>query len=230
MAIWAMSSSNRDFDASMFVRIIGQVLPEAPKGTPKELRAVMNAFRLMAVAKRRLKQSFFNDIKEFITIFGENTNFGEQVTEDDLVDFVMAIVYLRDRREYGGALRFAEIIAKHFEQSPEELKPEFVAIYFLMAQAYEAKQNKSEAKLHAGRVLDLLKTRDPGKQTGVLAVQQLELIKKESEEIIKRASFIVPTIRPEQGVGSSTQKVGRNDPCPCGSGKKYKRCCGRETR
>ena len=25
----------------------------------------------------------------------------------------------------------------------------------------------------------------------------------------------------------SVKKVGRNDPCPCGSGKKYKRCCGR---
>ena len=24
------------------------------------------------------------------------------------------------------------------------------------------------------------------------------------------------------------QKVGRNDPCPCGSGKKYKKCCGRK--
>ena len=24
-------------------------------------------------------------------------------------------------------------------------------------------------------------------------------------------------------------KVGRNDPCPCGSGKKYKRCCGGAT-
>jgi preprotein translocase subunit SecA len=22
-------------------------------------------------------------------------------------------------------------------------------------------------------------------------------------------------------------KVGRNDPCPCGSGKKFKQCCGR---
>lgn len=22
------------------------------------------------------------------------------------------------------------------------------------------------------------------------------------------------------------QKVGRNDPCPCGSGKKFKKCCG----
>ncbi|MCL0048083.1 preprotein translocase subunit SecA [Dehalococcoidia bacterium] len=32
------------------------------------------------------------------------------------------------------------------------------------------------------------------------------------------------------GGGLSTrvgQKVGRNDPCPCGSGKKYKKCCGR---
>jgi len=26
------------------------------------------------------------------------------------------------------------------------------------------------------------------------------------------------------------KKVGRNDPCPCGSGKKYKRCCGRMLR
>ena len=24
-------------------------------------------------------------------------------------------------------------------------------------------------------------------------------------------------------------KVGRNEPCPCGSGKKYKHCCGRLT-
>ncbi len=23
-----------------------------------------------------------------------------------------------------------------------------------------------------------------------------------------------------------SEKVGRNDPCPCGSGKKYKKCCG----
>lgn len=24
----------------------------------------------------------------------------------------------------------------------------------------------------------------------------------------------------------SSRSVGRNDPCPCGSGKKYKKCCG----
>ena len=26
----------------------------------------------------------------------------------------------------------------------------------------------------------------------------------------------------------SSKKVGRNDPCPCGSGKKYKKCCGQD--
>ncbi|MDO8427498.1 MAG: preprotein translocase subunit SecA, partial [Deltaproteobacteria bacterium] len=30
----------------------------------------------------------------------------------------------------------------------------------------------------------------------------------------------------EQPVTRQGEKVGRNDPCPCGSGKKYKRCCG----
>ena len=29
------------------------------------------------------------------------------------------------------------------------------------------------------------------------------------------------------GGGSPAPAVGRNDPCPCGSGKKYKKCCGR---
>ena len=34
--------------------------------------------------------------------------------------------------------------------------------------------------------------------------------------------LVIPAARRE------TPKVGRNDPCPCGSGKKYKNCCGRQ--
>ncbi|MBN2620640.1 SEC-C domain-containing protein, partial [candidate division WOR-3 bacterium] len=33
---------------------------------------------------------------------------------------------------------------------------------------------------------------------------------------------------PPQTTVKREQKVGRNDPCPCGSGKKYKKCCGRK--
>jgi len=28
----------------------------------------------------------------------------------------------------------------------------------------------------------------------------------------------------------ASREVGRNDPCPCGSGKKFKKCCGKKVR
>ncbi|GMO56917.1 MAG: YchJ family protein [Treponemataceae bacterium] len=33
---------------------------------------------------------------------------------------------------------------------------------------------------------------------------------------------VKPTTRKREG-----EKIGRNDPCPCGSGKKHKKCCGK---
>jgi hypothetical protein len=31
--------------------------------------------------------------------------------------------------------------------------------------------------------------------------------------------------RVEGSMSHARKKIGRNDPCPCGSGKKYKKCC-----
>ena len=28
-------------------------------------------------------------------------------------------------------------------------------------------------------------------------------------------------------IPKTSTKIGRNEPCPCGSGKKYKQCCGK---
>ena len=28
-------------------------------------------------------------------------------------------------------------------------------------------------------------------------------------------------------VRRASERIGRNEPCPCGSGKKYKKCCGK---
>ena len=56
-----------------------------------------------------------------------------------------------------------------------------------------------------------------------------EMLKKyESAEHV--VPFVDEASRPISdgaGTGAVTPKVGRNDPCPCGSGKKYKKCCGR---
>ena len=56
-----------------------------------------------------------------------------------------------------------------------------------------------------------------------------------SEEDIKReqAAKITATSGADDGSDKKRpvkkgEKIGRNDPCPCGSGKKYKKCCGKE--
>ena len=42
--------------------------------------------------------------------------------------------------------------------------------------------------------------------------------KEKQEELYKKEKSSHTVIKPP--------KIGRNDPCPCGSGKKYKKCCG----
>ena len=55
-----------------------------------------------------------------------------------------------------------------------------------------------------------------------------------TQEEPKREQIAKPTSTSSDGTDkartvrkTASQKVGRNDPCPCGSGKKYKKCCGR---
>jgi preprotein translocase subunit SecA len=74
-------------------------------------------------------------------------------------------------------------------------------------------------------------------------VEKLFAIQIAKEEEVKemkverKQTFILSRGEAAQGAGGETEdgkgvtvrregkKVGRNDPCPCGSGKKYKRCC-----
>ena len=45
---------------------------------------------------------------------------------------------------------------------------------------------------------------------------------KQNDEWLYESGSLIPTTIVRDGA-----KIGRNDPCPCGSGKKYKKCCGR---
>ena len=61
-----------------------------------------------------------------------------------------------------------------------------------------------------------------------------KLIEEASVPESERAASMLAQLEADMdgGGGRSSEKnpivkVGRNDPCPCGSGKKYKRCCGR---
>lgn len=42
----------------------------------------------------------------------------------------------------------------------------------------------------------------------------------------RRIQLIAPTLPTTRSASPPVPRTGRNDPCPCGSGKKFKRCCG----
>ena len=64
-------------------------------------------------------------------------------------------------------------------------------------------------------------------------VRRLYSVRIKKDQEIKRERVAKATGESVGGDGTvkkqprRVQKIGRNDPCPCGSGKKYKNCCGR---
>ena len=59
-----------------------------------------------------------------------------------------------------------------------------------------------------------------------------ERVQEAAAQFMKREQVAKPTVTNLEGDGTVVNrtvkkvKIGRNDPCPCGSGKKYKKCCG----
>jgi uncharacterized protein YecA (UPF0149 family) len=63
-------------------------------------------------------------------------------------------------------------------------------------------------------------TSDEGMAQFMMAYNQ-SLLSNEAPETSTPATVPPATIAPI----TREQRVGRNDPCPCGSGKKFKKCC-----
>ncbi|HBO99364.1 MAG TPA: hypothetical protein DD637_05970 [Verrucomicrobia bacterium] len=76
----------------------------------------------------------------------------------------------------------------------------------------------------------------PDDTTGVVEFRAVYSSQGEVRDHHERATFVKDAegwkfqdgeMVAEKPVTREAPKVGRNDPCPCGSGKKYKKCCGR---
>jgi preprotein translocase subunit SecA len=49
----------------------------------------------------------------------------------------------------------------------------------------------------------------------------------QDETMPSQVSPLSSGAQPQPAKSTQPHSVGRNDPCPCGSGKKYKKCCGK---
>jgi uncharacterized protein len=98
------------------------------------------------------------------------------------------------------------------------LRPDSWAVYD------EAEDDEVSASFH---LLSGLAARSVGYEDSPLDIA--ELVGREAHEVIPRCLETLNAARmkmqPAAAKPAATSRTGRNDPCPCGSGKKFKKCC-----
>jgi preprotein translocase subunit SecA len=174
----------------------------------------------------------------------------DSITDDEIVDKVVAAAdeMFKGKLEIVGAEQFTPFMRMVLLQSIDSHWREHLAALDYLRQGihlrgYAQKNPKQEYKREAfelfAQLLDVVKM-EVTRILLTVRIQTQEQVAQAAEAIEERASqvsnltYTHPTedgsvaqqVDP-QTLAAQVPKVGRNEPCPCGSGKKYKQCHGR---
>ncbi|MBI3156764.1 MAG: preprotein translocase subunit SecA [Burkholderiales bacterium] len=174
----------------------------------------------------------------------------DAVGEEDLVEWVVeaADTHFQRKLDIVGAEQFTPFIRMVMLQAIDTHWREHLAALDYLRQGihlrgYAQKNPKQEYKREAfelfAQLLDIVKT-EVTRVLMTVRIQTQEQASQAAEAIEEQASHVanVTYTHPNEDGSVSAEtdpataatavpKVGRNDPCPCGSGKKYKQCHGR---
>jgi preprotein translocase subunit SecA len=116
-----------------------------------------------------------------------------------------------------------------FEEMMQRFQEETVRYLYLM-QVLERPAQYEEVQVAASRPVAIPAGGDGhrpprGVATSVDEIEEA-FQRKKRRELEQARMAGSGDMQPVQQVVRGAAKIGRNDPCPCGSGKKYKKCCG----
>ena len=155
----------------------------------------------------------------------------------DAMDQLKAGIRLRSYGQHDPVVEYRLEGFDMFDEMIENIREDTMKMMLIMPKRVYEIQKRQEA-IEAAR---------KAAEAAAAAAKQaaLEREKDQAKEDVKpRSAAVQAALKREQvakpvrtsGDGTDTanktvrkrKKVGRNDPCPCGSGKKYKKCCGRD--
>jgi uncharacterized protein len=144
--------------------------------------------------------------------------------DDVLWEFWMA-GFARAMDEHPGA--FADI-----EEAPEDVVASLGGLYTLAVIARQMDEDDADAPDGAAAEAEEFADLDDDDEDAPLSAEDRRALEAEAPDLIPGWINTLydwtrtrrPT--PEFAIPVRKEQIGRNDPCPCGSGKKYKKCCG----
>lgn len=180
-----------------------------------------------------------NDITEKETLVGkENLNMFirfqyVQIIDKKWLDQLEALEALREAvglRSYGSKNPLTEYKLDGFNMFDEMLDS---IRNIVMSRVFKVRIQLSPEALEARRRAAMQAQRNMNAQHSEAEniTQQARPVSSMNGALARRQAGNSITAQHTQGqsvtVRRTSPKIGRNDPCPCGSGKKYKNCCGR---
>ncbi|MBS1192009.1 MAG: YecA family protein [Rhodocyclaceae bacterium] len=174
-------------------------LPEA-LGEEPEYESEAQAMEIMELLMR-LNNDIARSLQDGETVALILYPLDEEGNEYDYASWADAYVY-----GCGLGSDWFELADKHAEDLSELLEPMFL-LNGMMKEDVEKSGEKWLSPAEEARLVEEMQEDLPDI---VLAIYDFWRAKEGSSTTIRR----------------ETEKVGRNDPCPCGSGKKFKQCCG----
>jgi len=170
--------------------------------------AVAGMLKARAQADRRARMT---ELERYLLLQVHDTSWKDHLL---VMDHLKSGVGLRGYAQLNPLIEFKKEGLESFENMLDSAREKFTDLFF------KARWVRQEAlaRIWAGQSTEhaVAASAYAAQQESVLAAHQQAEMAREGEAVVK-------TIRRQ------TPKVGRNNPCPCGSGKKYKKCCGART-
>lgn len=178
---------------------------------------LLKLHRRIGNIKHRLKLDFYSDLFKYVNLFDLNDDLQAEIEYEDIISFTLIALHLRSLKKYYDIIKICKIIAHYYDRCPDNIKINFVGIYYLISSASVNIKNKSDAILYAQKSIQVA-SKHSADQLRIVGIQQLDDIVNSCTNIIQSS------VLDEFFTG---KRLGRNDQCYCGSGLKYKKCHGK---
>ncbi len=209
--------------SDVFNQVIDQYIP------PQSLEEMWD----VAGLERRLKQDFALDLPVDQWIEEDNT-LHEETLRERILDAAKA-EYAR-KEELVGAETLRQFEKGVMLQTLDELWKEHLSAMDhlrrgIHLRGYAQKDPKQEYKRESFQMFtDMLDALKLSVITTLSRVQVRTQSEMDDAERMRQSQAQTQANRYHPEGEETDRKIGRNEPCPCGSGKKYKHCCGDRSR
>ena len=201
---------------------------------PDEIRdmIVEDAKEIYAENEKLLPEETIREMERVYLLRSVDTHWMDHI---DNMEQLKAGIHLRSYGQHDPVVEYRLEGFDMFDEMIASIHEDTIKLMLTQPKRIHEQQKRREAiaaakRLAAQKAANARLGAENGEEENSESEDQNDVVKN----ALKRKQVAEPTATSGDGTDSPNKtirkgkKIGRNDPCPCGSGKKYKKCCGRD--